>query len=767
MFGLSLQSLATIAEWGAAIVALLVLIRISNVFRYIPNNQVGIVEKLWSAKGSIKSGFIALEGEAGFQPEILRGGIHLFFPFTYRIHMSDLVTVGQGTIAYVFARDGGPLAPSQVLASNDTDDKSDFQDARRFLTHGGQKGPQRKILREGTYAINTTQFAVVTHDRVYGHALSSQEQSVLNAMAETIAERNGFAPVVLAIGSDAVGIVTVHDGPSLPPGEIIAPEVGTDLTQPELFHNNFQEPEKFLAAGGFRGRQLQVVVEGTWYINRLFATVEEVPKTVIPVGNVGVVIFYTGPKTADVSGDQYRHGELVANGSRGVWKDPLLPGKYAFNTYAGKVEIIPTVNFILKWVRGESGALKLDENLSEISLITKDAFEPTLPLSVVMHIDYKKAPMIIQRFGDVKKLVEQTLDPMVSAYFKNIGQRMTLIELLQNRAAIQEESLSDMRERFAGYSLELQEVLIGTPRAPTGDQTIENILIQLRSRQVAREQVATFQEQEKAAIQERTLNEAKATAAAQLALTQSAIQVRVQENEGSAALARAHKDAETVKVTAAAAGERARLEGQGEADKVLAIGAANAQSTKLAVDAYGGPEYRLAEQNFARFAEALTRINQPIVPQFLMSGGADGQGQGAGLIPTAMLSSMFGQMMPEALERLKDQAPAAGRSRTGLGEPAGHVRRSPKGWRLLVRWFPSPGPATGRRSGWPSPRAACPAGGSAASASRGSSRVLARSGDAWRPDAAGSMDCGPVRAAPARRSNDWPRSARGRRKPSG
>ena len=62
------------------------------------------------------------------------------------------------------------------------------------------------------------------------------------------------------------------------------------------------------------------------YINRLFATLESVPKSVIPVGNVGVVIFYTGPKTADVSGAQYRHGELVANGSRGVWKDPMLPG---------------------------------------------------------------------------------------------------------------------------------------------------------------------------------------------------------------------------------------------------------------------------------------------------------------------------------------------------------------------------------------------------------------------------------------------------------
>jgi uncharacterized membrane protein YqiK len=112
-----------------------------------------------------------------------------------------------------------------------------------------------------------------------------------------------------------------------------------------------------------------------------------------------------------------------------------------------------------------------------------------------------------------------------------------------------------MKGKFTAYSLELQEVLIGTPRASQGDQTIENILIQLRSHQVAREQVTTFQEQEKAAVQKRALNEAKATAAAQTALTQSLIQIKVHENDGAAALARAQKDAETVKVTAAAIGE--------------------------------------------------------------------------------------------------------------------------------------------------------------------------------------------------------------------
>ena len=56
--------------------------------RYIPNNRVGIVEKLWSPKGSVTDGrLIALNGEAGFQADLLRGGIHFgLWRWQYRIH---------------------------------------------------------------------------------------------------------------------------------------------------------------------------------------------------------------------------------------------------------------------------------------------------------------------------------------------------------------------------------------------------------------------------------------------------------------------------------------------------------------------------------------------------------------------------------------------------------------------------------------------------------------------------------------------------------
>ena len=106
------------------------LILLSGV-RYIPNTRIGIVEKRFSFNGSVKSGFIALNGEAGFEPRVLRGGLHYLMPIQYVVRMAPLVTIPQGKIGYIFARDGEPLRPSQALASNVT--ANDFQDVAAFL----------------------------------------------------------------------------------------------------------------------------------------------------------------------------------------------------------------------------------------------------------------------------------------------------------------------------------------------------------------------------------------------------------------------------------------------------------------------------------------------------------------------------------------------------------------------------------------------------------------------------------------------------------
>ena len=559
------------------IVVLLAWLVLSGI-RFIPNNRIGIVEKRFGGS-TLKSGFIALKGEAGYQPNVLRGGLHYLIPIQFVVHIAPLVTIAQGKIGYIFARDGEPLSAMQVLASNVT--ANDFQNTTAFLTSGGQRGPQRQILREGTYAINLAQFVVITEERVYYLPLSRDDQTVIQSMTEVITQRSGFTPVVIKDSDDLIGVVTVHDGPSLPSGEIIAPVVGGDSANPETYHNNFQMPDRFLRANGLRGRQLQVLVEGTYYLNRLFATVQMIPKTIIEVGFVGVVVSYNGVVGEDLSGVDYRHGELVEQGNRGVWSVPLLPGKYAFNTFAGKVISVPTTNIILKWIKSEVGSHHYDENLSEVSLITKDAFEPSLPLSVVIHIDYQKAPLVIQRFGDVKKLVEQTLDPMVSAYFKNVGQTRTLIQLIQERSAIQSQSSQEMKDKFLHYNLELEEVLIGTPGTSGDDKQIETILNQLRSRQIAVEQIETYDRQQTAAGKERELREAQARAEQQRNITESELSITVQSNQGKAEYQRAVQQAAQIKTLA-----------QAEAERIARTGIAQAIATEEQVAAYGGPRTR-------------------------------------------------------------------------------------------------------------------------------------------------------------------------------
>lgn len=603
-------------------------------FRIIPNNKIGIVEKWWSPKGSLKEQIIALHGEAGFQPEVLRGGIHFRTPLMYKIHMAPLVTIPQGQIAYVFARDGKPLEATQTLGKI-IPESNNFQNVRGFLENGGQKGPQRGIIREGTYAFNLAQFIIITEDKTYYLPMGNRaEESTITKMADLLRQRDGFRPIVIKGTDDKVGIVTVHDGPSLNQNDIIAPTVGDDVSNPETYHNNFQDPEKFLKAGGFRGRQHQVLVEGTYFINRLFATVELIDKTVIPVGYVGVVVSYVGPKGVDSSGDDYKHGELVERGFRGVWSEPLMPGKYAFNTYAGQIKIVPTTNIILKWISNQSGTHKYDENLKEVSLITKDAFEPSLPLSVVMHIDYKKAPLVIQRFGDIKMLVDQTLDPMVSAYFKNIGQTKTLIELIQQRYEIQNTASQEMKEKFAHYNLELEEVLIGTPSSSANDNKIELILTQLRDRQIALEQIETYSKQQKAAEKEKELKEAEARASQQTFLTESEINIQIESNRGKAEYQRSLQEAAKIKAIAEA-----------EAEKEARIGIGKAIAISEQVKSYGGPQYQVTQDIMNKFTAAIENAKIDIVPKTVISMGSQEGGNSAANAFEMLLTLLIGDKL--------------------------------------------------------------------------------------------------------------------------
>jgi uncharacterized membrane protein YqiK len=600
------------------VIVFFVAMLIGDGFVFIANDSYGIVERKWSMRGSGKKiGFMTLGGDAGFLPEIIQGGWHRFMPFMYKVHKKKLITVRN--IGYIFARTGEALPNGQALAAWPVG--VDPRNAREFLDKGGQEGPQRHILRAASYAINTALFVVLTEDGVHEIPLGDKEKT--DSLHQLINGRGGYDPVFL--NNDKIGVVTVHDGPALEHGEIIAPSVGTDAKNPTIFHNGFQDIQKFLVAGGRRGQQEQVLTEGTYYINRLFATIEFKDKTFIEMGNVGVVVSYTGPTGEDTSGDDYKHGQLVKMGERGVWNKPLQPGKYAFNPYAYKIRTVPTTNFQLRWIENATDSHNFDANLSEIMLITKDAFEPILPLSIVVHIGQEDAPFVVQQFAEINKLVDQTLDPMVSAWFKDAAQSMTLIELVSQRAELQKKALSEMQEKFKRYRLNVKEVMIGTPRASPGDVHIDAVFEQLRTRQVAKEKATTYQSQQEAATKERELNEARAIAEQQSALTASKVAIDVAENSGQASLRLRQKEAEAMVKIAEADAKRVTLAGEAEAGRIRAVGQAEADATEATAKALGGPQAALTKAIASMLSDAVKNANQPLVPGVVMGTNTGGE----------------------------------------------------------------------------------------------------------------------------------------------
>jgi uncharacterized membrane protein YqiK len=344
-----------------------------------------------------------------------------------------------------------------------------------------------------------------------------------------------------------------------------------------------------------------------------------------------------------VSGDAFRHGERVAEGERGVWERPLGPGKYPFNTYAGNVIQVPTTNFVLHWVTGRTEAHRYDESLRSIDLVTKDAYEPLLPLSVVVHIDYQKAPSVIQRFGDVKKLITQTLDPMLSAYFRDIAHKKTMLELLHQRDAIQGEAREELRRKFREFDIECVDVLIGKPDTAEAGGKIETLLEQLRQRQLSIEQMETFERQRASAEKLKTLNEAQAQATMQTQLTNARVQAQIAEQQGEADLARARKQAEQTVVNAEAELARARrqaeqtvltaeadsrqrtLAGRGEAQRVLQVGLSEAVVLMRKIASFGDP--RLYALSIV--TEQLTHSEQPLVPERVFMAGGAGEANGS------------------------------------------------------------------------------------------------------------------------------------------
>ncbi|MEA5529125.1 flotillin family protein [Dolichospermum sp. UHCC 0684] len=501
----------------------------------IGEREVGIVVKKFtlSGKGLPPGRLIALNGEAGLQADTLAPGWHWgYWPWQYAVKKESVIVVPQGQIALIVAADGASNPPERILGKIVECDN--FQDARKFLTKGGEKGRQIAFITAGSYRINTALFKVITAGNASLEGMRPEQLQIYEIAAEK------------------VGIVTTLDGSPIAAGEI----AGRAITG----HNNFQNGQKFIDAGGQRGLQEQVLLSGSWNLNPWLVNIEQVPMTEIPIGYVGVVISFVGEEQEDVSGASFTHGNLVNQGHKGVWVEPLYPGKHPLNTKVMKVELVPTTNIVLNFTDRISGQHGYDTNLKALKLLSFDGFSFDLEIFQIIHIGASDAPKVISRLGSMQNVIDQVLRPIVGNYFRNSAQEYTILDFLIARSERQVEASEYVKSALRAYDVQAVDSLIGLITPPN------ELMHTLTDRKIAEEQRKTYEVQQMAQTQRQMLVRETAIADIQQDLVKSEQGVTIAELQANAQIQQATGEAEAIKLKAIAGAEGIRATGNAKAE---------------------------------------------------------------------------------------------------------------------------------------------------------------------------------------------------------
>jgi uncharacterized membrane protein YqiK len=543
-------------------------------------SQSGLVVKRFGPP--LASGrFIALNGEAGYQARLLSPGWHFgLWRWRYRIVTVPIIVVRPGEIALVVAADGAAIPYERVLAKAVACDN--YQDAEAFLRNGGERGRQLAFLTAGTYRINPALFEVVTTASAAKYGLTPAELHVYQVQPER------------------VGIVTVLDGRPIEAGDLAGPVVAA--------HDSFQRGQAFIDAGGCRGLHEQVLLSGAWNLNPWFAQVEQVPLVEVPIGYVGVVVSYVGREHLDVSGESFTHGDLVERGRKGVWVEPLLPGKHPLNTKVMKVELVPTTNIVLNWAQ-RTEAHHYDERLSSILVRSRDGFSFSLDVSQIIHIGMRNAPRVISRVGSMQNLVDHVLQPTVGNYFRNSAQEVSVLEFLSARSARQRHAFENIKKAIEAYDVECIDTLIGDIVPPP------ELMKTQTDRKIAEELERTYEVQREAQIKRQALERETSVANFQNDVVRSEQMVKVAQQNALAAAEAARGEGNALELRAAGQAASVRLSGEAEAAVVRAVGAAKAAAYTAGIEAVGAGGYTAMQ-----IATILGENQVKVVPDIAVSG---------------------------------------------------------------------------------------------------------------------------------------------------
>lgn len=622
---------------------LFVVVFILPSIRVIGPTEVGLVMKRFGFKKLTNDNPIAFHGEAGFQSDLLMPGFRFKFWVLYKVTKFPWVQIPAGEIGVVIAQVGAPL-PIGAKSAVYKPEFGNFTELNRFIALGGQKGVQRPVLPPGTLVpMHPVAFLVLTRREVYGLPVSPELQGVGPKLAPEVF---GLRPDQLELvriqpqptgpegrTRDMIGIVTTYEGDPLPSGDIASrlggfSDVGkmaeTSVSDAEIIetllgskndlHNNYQDYQKFLDNGGKIGLQHDPLLYGAYALNPFLVSVELVPMLVVEQGEVAVIKAYVGLVTQDTSGPDFKFGSLVRPGHRGIWQEPVRTGKFPINPRCYQAELVPTAILTLNWANVASQAHNLDQRLEQIEAKSREGFVFKIDLQVQIHVPDTKAPRVISSVGTMSNLVNEVLQAAVGNHFRDKLQSMPAVTFIETRQQVQQEAYAHISDQLGEYQVETKGVYIQDVVLPP------DLVAVLTQREIANQEIQTFEKQRAAQDQRISMEQSKGTADMQGQLAESKVNVDIATNNANAQKAKADGEATYIRET-----------GKAKGAEVEAVGLARAKAFQAQVQALG--------QNPTALVNAVTVLaerNAKFIPEILVMGGAGSGGSLDGLAATLM-----------------------------------------------------------------------------------------------------------------------------------
>jgi len=598
--------------------------------------------------------FIKQGGVKGIQLRTLPPGKWAIHPYLFNVSIANVTIVPAGNIGVITSADGSQLEPGRLHGSAIQGHKN-FQDAENFISNGGQKGPQVETLTPGTYRIHTES---MSND---GNEVQPGLFSVKLYEATKISENQ-------------IGLVEALDGAPLDQRDYVAQAI--------TGHDNFQDSNTFITGGGQRGPQKDILLPGTYYINPLmFKVILESAKEVKP-GEVAVIVSNVGKdpgeeirqamaakirerlqreeaeqmqlavekldrvdgeggtladikaeiETGDPADKRLDSGAheayVVPEGYRGIQETVVGPGRYYVNTLAVTPIIIPTTNQTVEWTAGE-----VANTFDPFEVISKDGFTMQLEVRVVFRVKPEDAPFMVAKIGDVNRLIQNVMHPLIDSIFRNQASESSAMAYLQNRHEEQERAEARVRMHLLKYHVDVVNVLICHINLP------EELMKPQTEKTLADQKQSMFNAQREAEIKRIELEKTSSQADNQRSLMEATVGVDIAGKRSEQRQREADGEAYYISST-----------GKAEAEKMRLIGEAQGVAYNEQVKALGGANIAMIET-----LKVIGEKGVRITPDILASGGGNGDGGGIGQL---LLLNLFKEQMKNGKPPEDEKPPA-------------------------------------------------------------------------------------------------------------